>query len=265
MFEITKLIDVSKCTGCRGCQVACKQWNQLPAKQTLNRGTYQNPPDLEPNTWTMVMFQEVSDETGALKWLFRKTGCMHCTDASCVKVCPSGALYYTNLGTVGLNRERCVGCKECVSACPFEIPKYDGAADKVAKCDLCLSRIERDLPPACVKACPTGALQFGDKETILETAYRRAQELGGSASVYGDKFVKGTHVLYVLQEKSLIYAGLPLRPTVPLSIIVWKDILKPLSLIAGGSMLVGTFLHYILRGPKTPDEDSNTNQKEGGA
>jgi formate dehydrogenase iron-sulfur subunit len=260
MAEKTKLIDVSKCTGCRSCQLACKQWNQQPAKQTENRGTYQNPPDLQSNTWTLIRFQEVADKDG-VKWLFRKDGCMHCTDAACVKVCPSGALHYTEYGTVGIHHERCIGCKECVTACPFDIPRYDGATDKIYKCDLCLTRIQAALEPACVKACPTGTLKFGDKADMLKLAYKRAKELGENASVYGDKFVDGTHVLYVLQEKPAIYDKLPMKPSVPLSIIVWKDLLKPLSLLAAGGVIAGSFLHYIIHGPKLPDEDQN--QKGG--
>ena len=263
MAEKVKLIDVAKCTGCRGCQLACKQWNGLPAKQTVAAGTYQNPPDLQPNTWTLIRFQEVAAKDG-VKWLFRKDGCMHCTHAACVKVCPSGALYYSDLGTVGIIKERCIGCKECVTACPFEIPRYDSVTDKVYKCDLCLSRIQADLPPACVKACPTGALTFGDKDGMLKLAYKRAKELGGDASVYGDKFVDGTHVLYVLQEKKEVYDVLPAHPRVPLSVMAWKDLLKPLSLVAAGGVLAASFLHYIIHGPKTPDEDDN-HKTEGGA
>jgi formate dehydrogenase beta subunit len=263
MAEKVKLIDVAKCTGCRGCQLACKQWNQLPARQTTAAGTYQNPPDLQPNTWTLIRFQEVVEKEG-VKWLFRKDGCMHCTNAACVKVCPSGALYHSDLGTVGIIKERCIGCKECVAACPFEIPRYDSVTDKVYKCDLCLSRIRADLPPACVKACPTGALTFGDKEDMLKLAYKRAKELGGDASVYGDRFVDGTHVLYVLQEKPGVYDVLPVKPHVPLSVMAWKDLLKPLSLVAVGGVLAASFLHYIIHGPKTPDEDDN-HKTEGGA
>jgi formate dehydrogenase iron-sulfur subunit len=263
MAEKVKLIDVAKCTGCRGCQLACKQWNGLPAGQTVAAGTYQNPPDLQHNTWTLIRFQEVAAKDG-VKWLFRKDGCMHCTNAACVKVCPSGALYYSDLGTVGIVKERCIGCKECVSACPFEIPRYDGVTDKVYKCDLCLSRIRVDLSPACVKSCPTGALTFGDKGDMLKLAYKRAKELGGDASVYGDKFVDGTHVLYVLQEKPGVYDVLPVKPCVPLSVMAWKDLLKPLSLVAAGGVLAASFLHYIIHGPKTPDEDDN-HKTEGGA
>jgi len=263
MAEKVKLIDVAKCTGCRGCQLACKQWNGLRAGQTAAAGTYQNPPDLQPNTWTLIRFQEVAAKDG-VKWLFRKDGCMHCTNAACVKVCPSGALYYSDLGTVGIINERCIGCKECVAACPFEIPRYDSVTDKIYKCDLCLSRIRADLPPACVKACPTGALTFGDKDDMLKLAYKRAKELGGDASVYGDRFVDGTHVLYVLQEKPGVYDILPMKPHVPLSVMAWKDLLKPLSLVAAGGVLAASFLHYIIHGPKTPDEDDN-HKTEGGA
>jgi len=249
MAEYVKLYDGSKCTGCRGCQLACKQWNQLPAKQTENTGTYQNPPELQPNTWMLMRFQETSNGNG-VKWFFRNEACMHCTDAGCVTVCPSGALYYTKYGTVGLDRDKCIGCKECIFACPFEVPKYDPATDKVAKCDMCLSRIENDMIPACVKACPTGALLFGEKKKMLQVAAARAKELGGDASVYGDKFVGGTHFVYILPEKASVYAKLPEKPKVPLTVVAWKDWLKPLSLLATGGVLVGSFLHYILHGPK---------------
>ncbi len=106
---------------------------------------------------------------GDVKWLFRKEACMHCTNAACVTVCPSGALYYnTEFKTVGMDRAKCIGCKECVAACPFEVPRYDSKTDKVYKCDMCESRISNKLEPACVKACPTGALKWGDKEDMLE-------------------------------------------------------------------------------------------------
>jgi len=193
--ERIKLIDLSRCTACRGCQVACKQWNELPAKPTKNTGSYQNPPDLQWNTWTLIRFQEHVGQNGALKWLFRKDGCMHCTDAGCVKV------------------------------------------------------------------CPTGALTIGTKDAMLKKAYKRAKELGGEANVYGDKFVDGTHVVYVLPEKVEVYDDLPESPKTPLSIIVWKDVLKPAGLLAAGGVVAGAFLHYITHGPKTPDEETTC---EGG-
>lgn len=159
----------------------------------------------------------------------------------------------------------CVRCGLCVRDCPYKTLKLAELGDGVATgtpyfeardipCEMC-----EDIP--CVKACPTGALKFGDKTDMLKLAYKRAKELGGDASVYGDKYVDGTHVLYVLPEKVSVYEKLPLKPSVPLSIIVWKDLLKPLSLLAAGGVIAGSFLHYIIHGPKLPDEDQN--QKGG--
>ena len=262
-MELAKLIDTTKCTACRGCQIACKQWNEMPGLKTKQMGSYQNPPDLEWNTWTLIRFQEYVNQKGAFSWLFRKDGCMHCTDAACVKVCPSGALYHTEYGTVGIKSHLCIGCKECIAACPFDIPRYNDRKDKVYKCDLCATRIREGQQPACVKSCPTGALTIGAKDSMIKKAYARVKELGGDANVYGDKFVGGTHVLYVLNEKPEAYDELPASPSVPLSIVLWKDVLKPLSLLAAGGVLAGSFLHYIIHGPKTPDEDTVT-KTEGG-
>jgi len=226
-------------------------------------GTYQNPQDLQANTYLVMRFQEKEDPNAGVKWFFRHQACMHCTDAACVKVCPSGALYYTDMKTVGVDHSKCIACKECIAACPFDIPRYDEKTDKIYKCDMCESRLSNNLGPACAKACPTGALLWGDKDTLLKLAYKRAKELGEGAYVYGDKYVDGTHLVYVLQEKPGVYAALPKSPSVPLSIVLWKDVLKPLSLLAAGGVLAGSFLHYIIHGPKTPDEDTVT-KTEGG-
>jgi len=261
--ELIKLNDTTKCTACRGCQVACKQWNEMPGLRTKQRGSYQNPPDLQWNTWTLIRFNEYVNENGKFIWLFRKDGCMHCTDAACVKVCPTKALYYTEYGSVGMKTELCNGCKECIAVCPFQVPKYNSAKDKVTKCDLCLNRIRDDQHPSCVKSCPTGALTIGPKEAMITKAHDRVKELGGDANVYGDKFVGGTHVLYVLGEKAEAYDALPKSPSIPLAVTVWKDILKPLSMIATGGVIAGAILHYLLHGPKRPD-DHGEGKKEGG-
>ncbi len=262
--ELVKLIDTTLCTACRGCQVACKQWNELPGFRTRQRGTYQNPEDLQWNTWTLIRFQEYEDKDGKFQWIFRKDGCMHCTDAACVKVCPSGALHYTPLKTVGLDRNKCIGCKECVAACPFHIPRYNASTDKVYKCDLCYTRLAESLPPACVKSCPTGALTIGDKDKMIKKAYARAKQLGGDANVYGDKFVDGTHVIYVLQFKPEVYDELPVKPSVPLSVVIWKDLLKPLSILGAGGVVAGSFVHYMLHGPKAPPPEGTNSDNEAG-
>ena len=256
-LELVKLIDLSRCTACRGCQIACKQWNELPASTTQNVGSYQNPPDLQWNTWTLIRFQEHVDQSNKLKWLFRKDGCMHCTDAACVKVCPTQALYYTDFGAVDIYLDQCIGCKECITACPFHVPRYDSVTNKIYKCNLCHSRLRASQPPACVQSCPTGALQIGAKDDMIAKAYKRAKELGEGATVYGDKFVNGTHVIYVLPEKAAVYEKLPEKPEMPAPILVWKDVLKPLGLIATGGVLGAAILHYVTHGPKTPDEGNN--------
>jgi len=239
MVEKVMLNDTSKCIGCRGCQVACKQWNQLSAGQTINRGTYQNPADLQPNTWLLLRIKEIVDEKGDPKWLFRKDGCMHCTEAVCEKVCPAGARFRLESGAIGTDNEKCIGCQSCVSACPFNKPRYSEEANKAYKCNLCADRVQDNLPPACVKACSTGALLFGDKGEILSRAYKRARELGKNASVYGDKFFGGTHVIYVLEEKVELYDGLPARPKVASSVIFWKELLKPSRAMEAGIGLTG--------------------------
>lgn len=265
MAEMIKLYDDTKCTACRGCQLACKQWNEKKAKQTVNYGSYQNPPTLQSNTYMIIHFQDYKDSKGNVKWLFRKEACMHCSDAGCVTACPTGALYHTEFGTVGLNPDRCIGCKNCVAACPFEVPKYEQETDRVFKCDMCESRLRNNLTPACVKACPTGALMWGEKAAMVKLAADRVKELGGDANTYGDKYVNGTHFMYVFQEKQPVYAALAQNPKVPLAVVAWKNVLKPLSLLAAGGVVVGSILHYLIHGPKRVDEPGETTKKaEGG-
>lgn len=257
--EFVKLIDTTKCTACRGCQVACKQWNELPASKTMQRGTYQNPQDLEWNTWTLIRFQEHVNKEGEFKWMFRKDGCMHCTNAACVKSCPSGALFHTEFGTVAQDRDLCIGCKACTSACPFNIPRYNKATEKTYKCDLCYDRLKNGQPPACVKSCITGALSIGPKDEMVKKAYARAGKLGPKAVVYGDKFVGGTHVLYILAEPAAEYDKLPANPSVPMSVILWKNLFKPFTLIGMGAVAGMAALHYLIKGPHEVHE-----KKEGG-
>jgi formate dehydrogenase beta subunit len=188
-------------------------------------------------------------------WLFRKENCMHCTDPACQRACPvPGCVFKTEEGAVVINQDLCIGCKYCVNVCPFEIPRYDPATNKVSKCTLCWDRISRGQIPACAKTCAPGAVTFGPKDQMIAKAYARAEVLGGDATVYGDKFVKGTHVMYVLPERERMYDKLEINPSVPISVYLWKDLLKPLSVLAIGGALAGTFFHYIIKGPKRPEE-----------
>jgi formate dehydrogenase beta subunit len=255
MEEKVMLIDVSKCTACRACQVACKQWNKLPAEKTQQRGTHQNPPDLTPTTWNLVRYTELPTKNGEMRWLFRKDNCMHCTDPACQRACPvPGCIFKTAEGAIVIDQEKCIGCEYCVNVCPFEIPRFDPATKKVYKCTLCWDRISQGQIPACAKTCAPGAVTFGSKDKMIAQAYARAKTLGGDATVYGDKFVQGTHVVYVLPEKVRMYEKMVVNPSVPISVYLWKDLLKPLSVLAIGAALVGTFFHYIIKGPKRPEE-----------
>ena len=197
------LVDTTLCTACRSCQVACKQWNKLEAEPSVNRGSYENPPDLTPQLYNQIHFieQEQGDD---LRWLFINRRCMHCADAGCVKVCPSGALYHTEDGLVAFDQDKCIGCHYCVSACPFDVPRYN-IQQKITKCDACIDRVQNGLMPACVAACPTEALQFGDRDTLI------AKAKGAGQKLYGENDLGGLGVLYVLEDKPEVYQ-LPANP-----------------------------------------------------
>jgi len=168
------LIDTTLCTACRGCQVACKQWHDLPAEKTINRGTYENPADLSFDTYKLVrMREEVINKK--LNWLFFPEQCRHCIEAPCLETAgdpgaiyrddKTGAIIFT-ANTKNLNAD------EIIEACPYNIPRKatDGT---LAKCDMCIDRLENGLPPACVQTCPTGAMNFGDRDEMLALAGKR--------------------------------------------------------------------------------------------
>ncbi|MGQ9625504.1 MAG: 4Fe-4S dicluster domain-containing protein [Anaerolineae bacterium] len=211
------LIDTSKCTACRGCQVACKQWNDLPGGETRNRGSYQNPPQLSINTWKLVTFNEVS-EGEQVRWLFLPMQCVHCTQASCVSVCPTGAAHYLGEFVV-IDQNQCIGCGYCVMACPFGVP-HSGAElgeEKATarKCTFCLDRVSNGYIPACAKTCPAGAYSFGEREEFLALGQERVEFLKAdghpNAYLYGASELGGLHVMFVLKERPSLY-GLPENP-----------------------------------------------------
>jgi formate dehydrogenase iron-sulfur subunit len=134
--EVAKLIDVSKCIGCKACQSACQEWNDLREEVGINEGSYQNPHDLTANSWTLMRFAE-TEANGSLEWLIRKDGCMHCTDPGCLKACPSpGAIIQYSNGVVDFHQENCIGCGYCVAGCPFDIPRLSAKDGKAYKCTL---------------------------------------------------------------------------------------------------------------------------------
>jgi formate dehydrogenase iron-sulfur subunit len=221
MAEKAILYNATRCTACRGCQAACKQWNEIDEEiptsengvDAVNEGSYENPPELSPETWVKMRFTEV-ERQGGLSWLFTRRGCMHCVEASCLEVCPTGAISRQD-GFVIIDQEWCVGCSYCVQACPFHIPHKDERSGTARKCTSCIDRRTNGLEPACVKTCPTDALVFGDRATLLAEGKQRVQTLkaaGQSAAyLYGDTELDGLHVLYILDDAPEVY-GLPVDP-----------------------------------------------------
>ncbi|MFC1940799.1 4Fe-4S dicluster domain-containing protein [Chloroflexota bacterium] len=213
-----RLIDISKCTACRGCQVACKQWNDLPAEETNQRGTYENPPELSGSTWIKVEFRERPGE-----WLFRAHTCMHCTNASCEQVCPTGAISHQG-ETVIIDQKQCIGCGYCVQACPFNIPHKDEDEGTARKCRFCIDRVTNGYQPACAKTCPPGAIQFGERADLIAAAHKRVQTLVTrygypNANVYGEHELGGLHTIYVLTDRPSAF-GLPEAPQLAASTVV---------------------------------------------
>ena len=240
------LVDTARCIGCRSCQVACKQWNKLDADKTANQGTFENPRDLTPALYNRIRFVE-SETSGTVNWQFVSERCMHCGEAGCLKVCPSpGALYRTKEGIVAYNKEKCISCKYCVSACPFNVPRYD-SNDKVSKCHLCVDRVSGGMSPACSKACPTEALKFGNRNQLIAAAK------AAKKTIYGLESLGGLGVAYALEGPPEKY-GLPANPQIPTAIFLWKDIIKPLGILGFWGSIGAMVLHYVTIGPKRIEE-----------
>ncbi|NPV89852.1 MAG: 4Fe-4S dicluster domain-containing protein [Firmicutes bacterium] len=270
MDKWTNLYDVSKCTACRGCVVQCKNWNRNPALIEPFKGSYGTKSDTDEDTYTIIRFMEEETTKNPMKpveWRFIKYQCMHCHDPACMKVCPTKCISQTEWGAVVKDYDKCVGCKYCIAACPFGIPKYRERQDKTTKCTLCAERVESGFNPldpaavktldagsrlkdpssskikdsmgypACAKTCPTGALKFGKRDDLLKEAKQRQQELIAkgypNATVYGEKELGGLNKLYVLTDTPDKF-GLPVNPTTPAYINIWQPWIKPY-----GGVLIG--------------------------
>lgn len=184
MADKSFFIDTTKCTACRGCQIACKQWNRNPGTKTLQRGTHQNPADLSVFTFKLVRFSEIEIPGGEPKWYFFPDQCRHCISPPCKEVADGkvkGAIIHDEAtGAVIFNTKvkvKLEDFKEIRSVCPYDIPRWNEKTSTMAKCTMCIDRIKEGLLPACVKTCPTGAMSFGDRKEILEKANKRLEQV----------------------------------------------------------------------------------------
>ena len=233
--------DTSVCIGCKACEVACKEWNAVPDDgMTLTGMSYDNTEALGASTWRHVAFIEqigrppseelatpepshqlaATDPESGSRWLMSSDVCKHCTHSACLDVCPTGALFRTDFGTVVVQSDVCNGCGYCVPACPYGVIDIRPGDGRAFKCTLCYDRLGSGLEPACAKACPTESIQFGPLDELRERADRRLEELHGrgveEARLYGrdpDDGVGGDGAFFLLLDEPEVY-GLPPDPVV---------------------------------------------------
>jgi len=221
--------DTTLCIGCKACEVACKQWNQLPDDGLEFTGmSYDNTVSLGASTWRHVSFIERpvalgAQDSGGFSWLFSSDVCKHCVRAGCLESCPTGAIVRTEFDTVYVQPDICNGCGYCVLNCPFGVIARHEEDGRAWKCTLCYDRLKEDMTPACAKACPTASIQFGDLDELRVNARARVSALQSDgmseAYLYGDSKenqpgTEGLNAFFLLVDKPEVY-NLPPNPTVP--------------------------------------------------
>jgi formate dehydrogenase iron-sulfur subunit len=262
--------DTSVCIGCKACEVACKEWNHVPEDGLVFTGmSYDNSAGLGADTWRHVAFIEqrkplAAQETGLhhnghgngatteFRWLMASDVCKHCTHAACLDVCPTGALFRTEFGTVVVQEDVCNGCGYCVPACPFGVIDQRKDDGRVWKCTLCYDRLRGGLEPACAKACPTESIQFGDLDELRRRADARLAQMHAAgvtdARLYGrdpDDGVGGAGAFFLLLDEPEVY-GLPPDPVVTTRDlpVMWRDVA-----VAAGTLAAGALLAFLGRRP----------------
>jgi formate dehydrogenase iron-sulfur subunit len=225
--------DTTVCIGCKACQVACHQWNDLPAQHgpgrslpVLSGNSYDNTGSLSDVNWRHVKFiEQFSPDRTEAAWLMMSDVCKHCVHAPCLEVCPTGAIMRTEFDTVYIQEPACNGCRDCISACPFGVIHMSETRHIAQKCTFCYDRLKVGLSPACAQACPTQSIRFGPVNKLREQAQARVKQLHAQgvakARLYGaeDKILGGLNSFYLLLDEPEVY-GLPSNPKVPSKSVV---------------------------------------------
>jgi formate dehydrogenase iron-sulfur subunit len=249
--------DTSICIGCKACEVACKEWNLVPEDGLVWTGhSYDNTGELNANTWRHVAFIEqqapdpIKQGKQDFRWLMESDVCKHCTHAGCLDVCPTGAIFRTEFGTVVIQDDVCNGCGYCVTACPFGvITKRELEGDGgMHKCTLCYDRLQDGMEPACAKACPTDSIQFGPLDELVERARERCGDLVeagvSEARLYladENDGIGGAGAFFLLLDEPEVY-GLPPQPVVPTKNLgtIWGA-----AAAAAGALAVGVAAAFL--------------------
>jgi formate dehydrogenase iron-sulfur subunit len=278
--------DTSVCIGCKACQVACHQWNDLPADlaeqptetspgkvRPLTGDSYDNTGSLTANNWRHVKFiEQFNPERTETAWLMMSDVCKHCVNAPCLEVCPTGAIIRTEFDTVYIQEPVCNGCRDCIAACPFGVIHMSGNENTgkgtAKKCTLCYDRLQNNMVPACAQACPTESIQFGPIDELRQRAAARLQQLQSEgykkAQLYGadEKVLGGLNSFYLLMDEPEVY-GLPRNPKLPSRIVLPSSILSVGSAIAMGLAALFSFrvrrvnrLHPESAGAPTSDREA---------
>jgi formate dehydrogenase iron-sulfur subunit len=217
--------DTSICIGCKACEVACKEWNQLPAANggvnTLSGNSYDNTRQLDGLHWRHVRFvEQFAEDRKDGRWLLMSDVCKHCVRAGCIEVCPTGAIIRTEFDTVVIQSDVCNGCRDCIAACPFGVIGMNSVSGTAQKCTLCYDRLKVGLEPACAKACPTDSIQFGTIRELKQRAAQRVTQLERrgvkDARLYGadESMLGGLNSFFLLLDRPEVY-GLPPNPQMP--------------------------------------------------
>jgi formate dehydrogenase iron-sulfur subunit len=223
------LTDASLCIGCKACEVACKEWNEVPDDGFSWSGhSYDNTRALGASTWRHVLFLEQKQPMGSqlaginepFRWQFLSDVCKHCANAGCLEACPTGSIVRTEVGSVFVQSDVCNGCGYCVVSCPFGVIDKRPEDGRAFKCTFCYDRQKAGLIPACAKACPTESIQFGDLEVLRQRGKKRVQDLRergySDARIYDpqETSVGGIHAFFVILGEPEAY-NLPPAPEVP--------------------------------------------------